>query len=408
MTAASQAATAQKPPSSSQTGGTPQRSKAGRFGGLGGHLVNIYRLMIKEMRSIRADRIMPVLVAYTFTIAIYAVATGASTEATNLAVGVVDEDHSDLSRRIADGLTPPTFQPAVEIAAPEIDASMDSERFVFVIEIPPKFQEDILSGRQPTVQINVNATAVAQAFNGMTYIQSVIVNYVTEFIAGREGLMGVPVKMVTRAKFNPNLKSSWFSSVMQVINNLTMLTVILTGAALIREREQGTVEHLLVMPVVPAEIMFSKILANGIFILAAAELSLLFVVQWWLQVPIAGSTLLFLGGACFYVFTVAALGILLGTVASTMGQFGLLAIPVLLVLMLLSGGTTPMESMPVWLQYLMKVISPTPHFVIFAQDVLYRGADLPIVWPEILATALIGAAYFGFALHRFRRVIFGG
>ncbi len=89
-----------------------------------------------------------------------------------------------------------------------------------------------------------------------------------------------------------------------------------------------------------------------------------------------------------------------------MAQFGLLSIPVLLVMMLLSGSTTPMESMPVWLQYLMNVISPTPHVVVFAQDVLYRGADLSIVWPEILATAAIGAVYFGFALHRFRRVIF--
>jgi ABC-2 type transport system permease protein len=404
---------------SSQAAGAPEqatsqapikakRPRSNRFAKLQVHLANIYRLMIKELRSIRSDPIMLALVAYSFTVAIYAVATGASTEATNLSVGIVDEDHSDLSRRIADGLTPPTFQPAVEIAATEIDPSMDSQRFVFVIEIPPKFQSDILAGRRPSVQINVDATAVAQAFNGKTYIENVIVNYVTEFITGREGLMGAPIKTVVRAKFNPNLKSSWFSSVMQVINNLTMLTVILTGAALIREREQGTVEHLLVMPVVPAEIMLSKMLANGTVILAAAGLSLLLVVQWWLQVPIVGSTLLFLGGSCFYVFTVAALGILLGTVAATMGQFGLLAIPVLLVMMLLSGATTPMESMPVWLQYLMQIISPTPHFVIFSQDVLYRGADFPIVWPRILATAVIGAVYFAFALHRFRSVIFGG
>ena len=143
--------------------------------------------------------------------------------------------------------------------------------------------------------------------------------------------------MVTRVKFNPNLKSAWFTSVMQIINNITMLAVILTGAALIREREQGTVEHLLVMPVVPPEIMLSKILANGIVIVIATGLSLVLVVQWWLQVPIAGSILLFLGGACFYVFTVAALGIPLGTIAATMGQFGLLSVPVILVLMLLSG-----------------------------------------------------------------------
>ena len=385
-----------------------KRPESNRLAKLRSHLANIYRLVIKELRSIRSDPIMLALVAYTFTFAIYAAATGASTEATNLSVGIVDEDRSDLSRRIADGLTPPTFKPAVEIAATEIDAAMNSQRFLFVIEIPPKFQSDILAGRRASVQINVDATASAQAFNGMSYIQNVILNYVIQFTAGREGLTGAPVKMVTRAKFNPNLKDLWFTSVMQVINNLTMITVILTGAALIREREQGTVEHLLVMPVVPAEIMLSKMLANGIVILLAAGLSLLLVVQWWLKVPIAGSILLFLGGSAFYVFTVAALGILLGTVAATMGQFGLLAIPVLLVMMLLSGGTTPMESMPVWLQYLMNVISPTPHFVIFAQDVLYRGADASIVWPEILAMTVIGSVYFGFALHRFRRVIFGG
>ena len=310
MSVASQVANAreQAPRPAASNPGTPRSNRLAR---LRLHVANIYRLTIKELRSIRSDPIMLALIAYSFTFAIYAAATGASTEATNLSVGIVDEDRSDLSRRIADGLTPPTFKPAVEIASTEIDPGMNSQRFMYVIEIPPRFQADILAGRQPSVQINVDATAVAQAFNGMTYIQNVIVNYVTEFMTGREGLTGGLVKMVTHAKFNPNLKSSWFTAVMQIINNLTMITVILTGAALIREREQGTVEHLLVMPVVASEIMISKILANGIVILVAAGLSLLFVVQWWLQVPIAGSTFLFLGGSCFYIFTVAALGILL-------------------------------------------------------------------------------------------------
>jgi ABC-2 type transport system permease protein len=385
-----------------------KRPRSQLFAKLRLHFANIFRLMIKELRSFRSDPIMMALVVYSFTIAIYAAATGASTEATNLSVAVVDEDHSDLSRRIADGLTPPTFQPAVQIAATEIDAMMDSQRVSYVIEIPPKFEADIRAGRQAFVQIDVDATAAAQAFNGMTYIQNVINDYVTQFITGREGGIAPLAKVVIQAKFNPNLKSSWFTSVMQIISNLTMITVILTGAALIREREQGTVEHLLVMPVVPSEIMLSKILANGVVIVIAAGLSLVFVVRWWLQVPITGSILLFLGGSCFYVFTVAALGIALGTIASTMAQFGLLSIPVLLVMMLLSGSTTPMESMPVWLAHVMNVISPTPHFVVFAQDVLYRGADFPIVWTEILATFVIGSVYFGVALYRFRRVIFSG
>jgi ABC-2 type transport system permease protein len=387
---------------------TKKRPGGGRFAKLRVHLANIFWLTIKELRSFRSDPIMLLLVAYSFTIAIYASATGASTEATNLSIGIVDEDHSDLSRRIADGLTPPTFKRVIQLTAAELDPAMNAQRVLFVIEIPPKFQEDILAGREPTVQIDVDATASAQAFNGMTYIQNVINDYVMQFVTGREPGVGMPVKVLIHAKFNPNLKSSWFTSVMQIISNLTMITVMLAGAALIREREQGTVEHLLVMPVVPVEIMLSKILANGVIIVVSTALSLLLVVHWWLQVPIAGSTLLFLGGSCFYVFTVAALGIALGTIASTMAQFGLLSIPVLLVLMLLSGSTTPLESMPVWLKDVMLVISPTPHFVIFAQDVLYRGADASIVWPEIVATTAIGSVLFGVALYRFRRVIFSG
>ncbi|WFU75557.1 ABC transporter permease [Bradyrhizobium sp. CB2312] len=385
-----------------------KRSGSDRLAKLRLHLGNIYRLVIKELRSFRSDPIMLLLVAYSFTIAIHAAATGASTEATNLSIGIVDEDHSDLSRGITDGLTPPTFRRVIQLAPTEIDPAMNAQRVLFVIEIPTQFESDILSGKQPTVQIDIDATAAAQAFNGMTYIQNVVIGYVTDFVTRREGMAAAPAKAVTKVKFNPNLKSSWFTSVMQIISNLTMITVMLTGAALIREREQGTVEHLLVMPVVPIEIMLAKILANGIVIVASTALSLLFVVQWWLQVPITGSILLFLAGSCFYVISVAALGIALGTIASTMAQFGLLSIPVLLVMMLLSGSTTPLESMPVWLKYVMLVISPTPHFVIFAQDVIYRGADASIVWPEIVAMAAIGSVFFAIALYRFRRVIFSG
>ena len=105
---------------------------------------------------------------------------------------------------------------------------------------------------------------------------------------------------------------------------------------------------------------------------------------------------------------VAALGIMLGTLATTMGQFGLLAIPVLMVTQLLSGSSTPMESMPVWLQYVVQTVSPTPHFVSFAQAVLFRGADVTLVWRELSAMAVIGAVYYAVAQRRFRRVIFGG
>ena len=373
-----------------------------------GHVINIFRLVIKELRSIRADPTMLILVVYAFSISVNTVATGAVTEATNLSVGIVDEDGSDLSRQIAEGLRRPTFQPPVQIKASDIDPMMDQGKLLFVVEIPPNFESDVRNQRKTGIQINVDATAVAQAGNGANYLKTAIANEIQRFISGGKDSTGAPVNLVVRAAFNPNLKTAWFSAMTQVINQITLLTVILTGAALIREREQGTVEHLLVMPVVPTEIMLAKMIANGLVILVAAMLSLQFVVHWWIGSPINGSLLLFLLGAAIYALVVAALGIMLGTLATTMGQFGLLAMPVLMVTQLLSGSSTPMESMPVWLQYVMQTISPTPHFVAFSQAVLFRGADMTLVWRPLVAMLIIGVVYFAVAMSRFRRVIFGG
>ena len=377
--------------------------------GLLTRLENIWYLTIKELRSIRADYILLVLVLYTYTIAVYTVATGASTNPQDLTVGIVDEDHSNLSRQFLDVLSrPPLFKRAVLIKANEIDPIMNSGQMIFVLEIPARFQEDLLAGRKVSLQLNVDATAMAPAGNGAIYIETIIMQEIANFLAGLQVPLPTPANVVIRSKFNPQFYSSWFMSVMQVVNNITMLAVILTGAALIREREHGTIEHLLVMPVVPPEIMWSKIIANGLVILLATDISILFVVQWWLGVPIAGSVVLFLSGATLYTVTVATLGILLATVTNTMGQFALLAAPTLLIIQLLSGGATPMESEPVWLQYVMRTICPTPHFVDFSQAVLYRGADLPIVWPQLAAMVAIGSVYFAFSLRRFRSAIFGG
>jgi ABC-2 type transport system permease protein len=375
---------------------------------LADHAANIFHLVIKELRSIRADPVMLVLLVYSFSLSVYTVATGAVTEATNLSVGIVDEDGSDLSRRIAEGLRRPTFQPPEHITAAQIDPMMDQGKLLFVVEIPPNFESDIRAQRKTGVQINVDATAVAQAGNGASYLRTAIANEIQRFISGGKDSTGAPINLVLRAVFNPNLKTAWFSAMTQVINQITMLTVILTGAALIREREQGTVEHLLVMPIVSTEIMLAKMFANGLVILVAAMLSLVFVVHWWIGSPINGSLLLFLFGAAIYALVVAALGIMLGTLATTMGQFGLLAIPVLMVTQLLSGSSTPMESMPVWLQYVVQTVSPTPHFVAFSQAVLFRGADITLVWRPLVAMLIIGAVYYAIAQARFRRVIFGG
>ncbi|WP_102960338.1 ABC transporter permease [Mangrovicella endophytica] len=368
-------------------------------------LSNILRLIGKEMRSIGGDPVMLALVVYSFTAMIYLVSNDASTEVRDLAVAIVDEDHSQLSLRLAEAIRPPQFQAPVQIRADEVDEALDQGRFIFVLDIPPNFEADLMARRQPELSLQVDATAMAQAGNGATDLGGIIASEITSFMTGGTEAEGAPIDVVIRTWFNPNLETSWFGSVMQVMNSITMLTLILAGAALIREREHGTVEHLLVMPVSAAEIVLSKILSSGLVIVAAAALSLLIVVQWALGVPVSGSVPLFLFGAGIYTVAIASLGILLSTFSTSMGQFSLLVIPVMVVLNLLSGGMTPLESMPDWLRLVMRLLTPSPHFVVFAQGVLFRGAGMITVWPELLALAALGTAYFALSLTQFRRVL---
>ncbi|WP_340107593.1 ABC transporter permease [Pikeienuella sp. HZG-20] len=364
-------------------------------------LTNVFRLGLKELNSLRADPVLILLIVYVFSFAVYSVATGAKLEVVDASVAYVDQDRSALTGRILGAILPPEFNPPQEIEADEIAPVMDSGEFVFVLAFPPSFEADVLTGRAPRIQLNVDATAMAQAGNGAVFLQQIIRAEIAKFISGEDAAAELPIDLVVTSKFNPNLNSVWFSSVMQIINNITILSVLLTGAALIREREHGTIEHLLVMPVSPSEIMVAKIWANGLATVVGAVLSLWLVVETVLAVPVAGSVPLFVFGAVLYLASVTGLGILLATFTTSMPQFGLLALPVLVIMNLLSGSTTPMESMPVWLQNVMQ-LAPSTHFVAFSQAILYRGAGLNIVWPDMIVMVLLGAVFFFVALKRFR------
>lgn len=365
---------------------------------------NIYRLGVKELFSLRYDAVLMFLIIYSFTYAIYVPAKNAAFGMVNASVGIVDEDDSPLSRRIKDALQLPYFLPPQSLTVAGIDRAMDAGSSTFVIDIGPGFEADVKAGRQPTLQLLVDATAMTQAGTGAGYLQQIIGRELAGFDLERTARHREPVALVARAKFNPNLESSWFMAVMETVNNITMLALFLSGAAIIREREHGTIEHLLAMPLRPIEIMLAKVWANAVVIVIASMLSLHFVVHLLLGVPIAGSLPLFALGLVFYLFSVTALGILLGTLARSMPQFALLAMPVFIIMNLLSGGTTPQESMPFALQALMQ-LSPSTHFVNFAAAILYRGAGIDVVWPDFAASALIGMLFFGAALLRFRRAL---
>jgi ABC-2 type transport system permease protein len=367
-------------------------------------LLNIFWLGLKELRSLGSDRVMIFFVVYAFTATIYIVATGTSSEVNNASIAFVDENRSALSKELMNAFYPPRFQFPETISPADVETAMDKGRYMFVVVIPPLFESNLRAGRHPDIQLNIDATAMMQAAIGAGYIKNIVNARITSFLARTGAAQRQPINLVIRRLFNPNGESSWFYSVVAIINQVTLLTVILTGAAVIREREHGTLEHLLVMPLTAFEIAMAKVWANSLVILVATALSIYLVVKTLLQVPFAGSVPLWFAGVGLYLFFATALGIFLGTISRSMAQFALLIIIIVVVLQLLSGGTTPVESQPIWVQYISFFL-PSRHFVSFSQKIIYRGGGISAVWPQFLMVSAIGLTFFVYSLVLFRKSI---
>ena len=367
-------------------------------------LLNILWLGIKELRSLGSDTVLVVFVAYAFTAAVYIQATGIKSEVNNASIAFVDEDHSELSEELTTAFYPPYFKWPEYITAHEVEKAMDEGRYMFVVAIPPMFEHDLRVGRHPDIQVNIDATVMMQANIGANYIQNIIFDRVNSYLWRAHVPPVPPANVVVRRLFNPNGEDTWFMSVVAIVNQITILTMILTGAAVIREREHGTLEHLLVMPLTAFEIAMAKVWANSLVILVATACSLLLVVKLALDTPFAGSVPLWFCGVVLYLFFMTALGIFLATVSRSMAQFALLCILLILPMILLSGGSTPVESQPQWMQYISFLI-PARHFVSFSQAIIYRGGGIQAVWPQFLMVSTTGLSFFVYSLTQFRKSI---
>jgi ABC-2 type transport system permease protein len=364
-------------------------------------LFPLLRLGQKELLQVARDPLLLVLVIYTFTFAIYSAATALPETLHRATVSIVDEDHSPLSRQIADALQEPYFSEPDLVSHRQMDARLDAGRDIFALNIPPDFQADVLAGKQPALQLNVDATRMSQAFAGSGYLERIVRGEIVGFVDGYRADERPAADLALRARFNPQLDPGWFGGIIETISNVTLLALVLGGASLIREKEHGTLQHLLSLPIRPSEILLSKVLSMGLIVLVAALFALEVIVEGVLAVPVRGSLLLFGAGTVLHLLATTSLGILLGLLAPSMPRFGLLTILVLLPLQMLSGGMTPRESMPEWIQTVM-LAAPNTHYVALAEAVLFRGAGWGLVWPQLLALLAIGSALFAIALARFR------
>ncbi|NMZ70538.1 ABC-2 type transport system permease protein [Pseudomonas peli] len=363
--------------------------------------LHIFYLGIKEFTCLRRDYILVCFLLYTFSLDIYMPAAGSVIGVQHASIAIIDEDKTLTSRFIADSIHEPIFQNPVNIKMSDSIRLQDSGAYTFVIHIPRNFESDLIAGKKPELLINVDATAMSQAFIGAAYIQEIILESIDR---QQHSSMAQPVNIVTRTLFNENLQASWFLAITQIAYNITIMGILLTGTALLREREHGTIDHLLVLPLKPREIILSKVWSNTAVIIVFTWLSIEIIVKGFLGIPLPGSIGYFLLAAVIYLFACTTIGILLATFSRSTPQFGLLAIPVVIPMLLLSGGTTPIENMPAWLQVALQ-FSPTTHFIELSISILLRDTDISLVMDRFLAISAIGICVFIAASYRFRRFL---
>jgi len=366
------------------------------------YLSNIFWLIGKELKSVLGDPVMVILILWSFGVAVLLEASGAGDTVRNAAIAIVDEDRSPLTRQIVTSLVPPEFQAPVAMTVDQASAAMNGGRITFALLFPPDFAADVIAGNVPAAQLLVDATAVSQAQLGTDYIANIVLDETRAFVSQSTNMSVPPIQLELRRAYNPNGNPVWFKAVSSLLNQLSLLTIALTGAAMLREREHGTIEHLMAMPLTPVEVALSKVLATMVVVLVAFIISLLFVVQGILQVPVSGSVSLLVAGTTLYLWAAAAIGMFLGTMARSMAQFALLVIMVIIPVIMLSGGMGPIESQPEVVQHLTLVL-PSRHFLAFAKAVVFRGAGVAKVWPELLLMAGLGSVFFAASLALFRR-----
>lgn len=366
-------------------------------------------MIAKELRQIVRDRVLFVFIAYTFTLNIVIAAGEVGTELNRARLVVHDADHSAAARELVYRFRPPYFSLAGEVSrAEEAARLLDRGEASVLLAIPPRFGEALQGGETTAVQIMVDATNANTGFLASSYGARITARFGREWTERELARRGVaPSAMPSiehrpRVWYNAELNEAWFATISELLTMITVACVLLPASALVREKERGTIEQLLVSPLSPSQVMLAKTLATTLMILLGTALAYFVIMRPLYGVPARGSLLLFFALTALYAFTSAGLGLVAATFTRRTGQVGMLVLLIVMPVVMLSGIRTPWESMPAWLRAVM-TLSPLHHFIEIAYGILLRGAGLPVLWDSVAAMALLGGLLFAGGVVRFRR-----
>jgi ABC-2 type transport system permease protein len=375
-------------------------------------LARLKQMLIKEFIQVFRDKRtrFVLFVPPIFQMLIFGYA--ATFEIHHVATVVLDLDHSQESRDVISRFTSsPYFDVQRQLTdSRQIEDLIDRGKATVALQINPGFAENLRKGQTAPLQVIVDATNSNTALIASGYIDQIAIGFAKDYQQDRINRITpqlterIPsVELEQRPWYNPDLRSRWFF-VPGIVGSLTLVLVVnLTAFAVVREREIGTLEQIMVTPIRPGEFILGKTLP--FFLIWLFDVSLIAVVgTLWFQVPFRGQVSVLFTGAILFLLCTLGVGLLISTVSATQQQAMVTAFFFLMPAVTFSGFAFPISTMPKWLQYLTYA-NPLRYFLIVLRGSYLKGVGMDILWPQMLAMAGLSLGLLATAVLRFRKAI---
>jgi len=371
----------------------------------------MWQLVRKELLHIIRDKGLMIFIIYAFTFDIAIASKGFNLIPERISVSVYDEDNSFRSRQLIDRIEPPAFRKPAGIGnLGKIDSLLNESKTVLALIIPPDFERNMYRGKA-SVQVLVDGTQSSVAYLSSAYLSAIIEQYSADFQRERlkvTGIGGLPaVDMQSRIYFNPDADDRLFEGINEFFMVITLIGMILPAAILIKEKEYGTIEQIMISPLSVQRLLLMKVVAASLFLLTIIGLSYDFVLSLWLGFHLKGTIFHFLLISLLYSLATTGLAFIIASIAKRLSQIGLLTMAIFAPMLLLSGGWVPPESLPEWLRRLT-VISPLKYYMDLGIGLLIRGATLELLLPNMLKVFSLGVIFIGTGYWLYNRRIIKG
>jgi ABC-2 type transport system permease protein len=350
-----------------------------------------FTIVAKELLLFIRSYGLAAAVVLVFTADVYVAGSGIVMDAKNVSVGIVDRSEGVLSKKIITHLHHPEFQtPLFYTSVRELNRAIFNKEIMLGIVFGSDFEKEYLKEQHPHIDVLLDSTAASQSFMALSYLQNIVFDF---------NAVTIPLDIKIHKLFNQNTTNSYFMALTELLSVITLLSVILTAVVFVKEKESGTWDMMLLMPVNPKLTILAKSFSQVIIIMFGVMLSVGIVLFGAFDIPLNGSLWAFFALTFFYAFTSAGIGLFIASLSRSTVQVGQFSIVIMMPLIFLSGAWTPIHAMSPFLQYL-SYISPLRYYIEGSESIFFRGTPFMDLLPYFGGVIGVGSILFLFGFRK--------